>query len=170
MLAYVLSSLIACGGEAPAPTPEAPAAQPAAAPTPPPPPPAAEAAPASGPYTPTAAAQTAYDAAKAAGADKTPNPKAGNAEAIAKGKALYTNKTCVMCHGAEGRGDGPAGVALNPKPANFRHKERWDASPVGTKFWILKNGIAGSTMAPLGLSDDEAWEILAFLESDFAGK
>jgi cytochrome c553 len=26
---------------------------------------------------------------------------------------------CVMCHGADGKGDGPASVALNPKPRNY---------------------------------------------------
>jgi len=26
---------------------------------------------------------------------------------------------CAMCHGAEGRGDGPAGAAFNPRPTNL---------------------------------------------------
>jgi mono/diheme cytochrome c family protein len=30
---------------------------------------------------------------------------------------------CVMCHGETGHGDGPASVALNPKPRNYSDKE-----------------------------------------------
>jgi mono/diheme cytochrome c family protein len=30
---------------------------------------------------------------------------------------------CVMCHGESGKGDGPASVALNPKPRNYTDKE-----------------------------------------------
>src|SRR5262245_29047676 len=29
---------------------------------------------------------------------------------------------CVLCHGAEGRGDGIGGKALNPKPRNFHDR------------------------------------------------
>lgn len=33
-------------------------------------------------------------------------------------KQLYET-TCAACHGAKGRGDGPTGQALQPKPADF---------------------------------------------------
>jgi len=33
-------------------------------------------------------------------------------------KALY-GKSCVSCHGASGKGDGPAGKALKPPPRDF---------------------------------------------------
>jgi cytochrome c551/c552 len=34
---------------------------------------------------------------------------------------------CVTCHGESGKGDGPASVALNPKPRNYTDKE-WQKS------------------------------------------
>jgi mono/diheme cytochrome c family protein len=34
---------------------------------------------------------------------------------------------CVACHGAEGRGDGPAASNLNPKPRDF-HNPQWQKS------------------------------------------
>lgn len=164
--------LAACGGEekkeaaAPAPAPAAPA--PVAAP---PPAPVAPAAPpvASGPYVPNDLAKAAYEKAKAAGADAKTNAKKGDATAIAAGKATYEAK-CVACHGATGYGDGVAGQALPQKPSNFHWKERWDYTSDGVKHWILLNGVQGSAMAPLGLSDDQAWEMLAYLESEFVGK
>jgi mono/diheme cytochrome c family protein len=33
-------------------------------------------------------------------------------------KQLY-EQTCAPCHGASGKGDGPTGQALQPKPADF---------------------------------------------------
>ena len=65
----------------------------------------------------------------AAKAMKNPIPK--TPENIAKGKAIYEGKgTCFNCHGLSGKGDGPAGVILNPSPRNFTnpkfHKNRTD--------------------------------------------
>ena len=34
-------------------------------------------------------------------------------------QTLYT-KNCTMCHGAGGKGDGPAGKALKPPPGDFK--------------------------------------------------
>src|SRR3990172_4559778 len=39
----------------------------------------------------------------------------------AAGKMLF-EKTCVLCHGKEGKGDGPASMALNPRPKSFADK------------------------------------------------
>jgi mono/diheme cytochrome c family protein len=36
-----------------------------------------------------------------------------------QGKAKYLAVGCDSCHGKSGRGDGPAAVALNPKPPDF---------------------------------------------------
>jgi high-affinity iron transporter len=123
----------------------------------------------SGPYAADPLAQAAYDKAKAAKADAATNPKAGDAAAIAAGKTQFETK-CVTCHGATGMGDGIAGSALPQKPANFHDKSRWDYSTVGTKHWIVMNGIQGTAMAPLGLTDDQAWEVLAYIQSEFGGK
>ncbi len=155
--------LVACGGEEKKPAP-APAPAPAA-PAPAPAPPPAPAAPAqAGPYTPDDFAKAAYEKAKAAGADAKPNPKAGDAAAIAAGKTHYDTK-CASCHGASGMGDGMVGQALPQKPASFSWKERWDATSVGTKHWIVMNGVMGTAMAPLGLTDDQAWEVMAYIDS-----
>ncbi|GDX79703.1 hypothetical protein LBMAG42_15140 [Deltaproteobacteria bacterium] len=164
----LLASLLACGGSE-APKPDVKPAEPPKAAEPPPaptPPPAAPAA--SGPYTPDELASAAYEKAKAAGADATPNPKSGDAAAIAAGKAQWSK--CATCHGETGAGDGIAGGALPQKPAQFTWNERWDATTVGVKHWIILNGIQGTSMAPLGLTDDQAWEVLAFIEADFHKK
>ena len=35
---------------------------------------------------------------------------------------IFKNR-CTMCHGQSGKGDGPAGAALNPKPRNWTDAE-----------------------------------------------
>lgn len=42
--------------------------------------------------------------------------KTGN---VAQGKKKYQQAGCDGCHGERGKGDGPAAMALNPKPPDF---------------------------------------------------
>lgn len=49
--------------------------------------------------------------------------KTGVSEAaLAEAKTVFAQR-CATCHGPEGKGDGPAGQALNPKPRTFGDKE-----------------------------------------------
>lgn len=68
-------------------------------------------------------------------------------EMIDKGKAQFTN-VCSSCHGTEGKGDGPGGATLNPKPRNFHDLNGWKN---GTKFSqiykTLAEGIPNTGMA-----------------------
>lgn len=62
------------------------------------------------------------------------------------GKKTFTT-VCASCHGNEGKGDGAAGVALNPKPRNFLDPNGWKN---GRKFvemyGTLQKGILTSGM------------------------
>lgn len=88
------AGLIACSEKKPAePPPQQPPTQPAA----------------EAPKAPAADAPAAD--APAAGAEVT---AAAESEA---GEIFRTR--CVTCHGADGKGDGPAAAALNPKPRSF---------------------------------------------------
>ena len=51
-------------------------------------------------------------------------------ELIAKGKTLFA-VNCASCHGNNGKGDGPAAAALNPKPRDFT-----------SGFWKYGGGVA----------------------------
>ncbi|MEE2752776.1 MAG: cytochrome c [Candidatus Latescibacterota bacterium] len=41
-------------------------------------------------------------------------------EVAALGKVLYQRYGCAVCHGMEGRGDGPVAQSMDPKPRDFR--------------------------------------------------
>lgn len=67
-------------------------------------------------------------------------------EQLDAGKKLFST-TCVTCHGDAGKGDGPGGVALNPKPRNFSVAEGWkNGATVSGIYETLQKGIAGGGM------------------------
>ena len=73
-----------------------------------------------------------------------PRPAAGQPS---QAQAMF-NTVCVMCHGADGTGTGPAAAALNPKPRNYTDAA-WQASVTDDqiKEIILKGG-AGVGKSP----------------------
>lgn len=72
---------------------------------------------------------------------------AGAGDEIQKGKELYNQNGCAGCHGAEGRGDGDAGQALNPKPRNFHEPENYkQGTEVSDIEKTIANGIPKTAM------------------------
>jgi mono/diheme cytochrome c family protein len=67
-------------------------------------------------------------------------------ELIAKGKTLYS-VNCASCHGPQGFGDGPAALALNPKPRNY-HGTYWKfGGGVARIVQTISTGSPGTGMA-----------------------
>jgi mono/diheme cytochrome c family protein len=104
-----------------------------------------------------------------ADAKKTKNPFAGNAAALAEGKAIFEGKgTCFTCHGLEGKGDGPASTGLDPSPRNFTNPAFDKAKTAGEMMWVLKNGSAGTAMIPVVgavISEEEGWKAILYERS-----
>lgn len=93
------------------------------------------------------------------------NPVPATEESIAAGAALYA-QYCAVCHGAEGRGDGPGGVALNPKPANL-HADHVQVLTDGGLFWFITNGAEGTGMPAWEsvLSEEQRWQLVNYLRT-----
>ncbi|MEW6195476.1 MAG: cytochrome c [Bacteroidota bacterium] len=73
--------------------------------------------------------------------------KTPGTEMIAKGKELF-DANCQSCHGANGMGDGPAGIALNPKPRNFHTADGWtNGRTIDALYKTLQEGILARGMA-----------------------
>jgi mono/diheme cytochrome c family protein len=66
------------------------------------------------------------------------NPLPNDKKFVEQGSKL-AQVNCVTCHGAKGKGDGAAAVALNPKPADWTSKRVQDESD-GELFWKISNG------------------------------
>jgi len=78
------------------------------------------------------------------------------------GFSIYRD-ACVYCHGAPQQDPGDIGKGLNPKaPYLGDTVGGWTNAQL---FWIVKNGIKMTGMAPYGesLKDDEIWNVIAFV-------
>ena len=83
------------------------------------------------------------------------HPSIGNPEAIAAGAKLFS-ASCGGCHGPDGSGGrGP----------NLVRRAMWH--PLGDEaiFQVIRKGLPGTDMPPTNLSDDQTWNMVAFIHS-----
>jgi copper transport protein len=98
------------------------------------------------------------------------NPIPPNADSVATGKAVYATN-CVPCHGVSGKGDGPIGITLNPRPADLTIHAVPGVHSDGQLYEWITNGFPGSVMPAFKkvLSDDDRWNLVNFIRT-FAPK
>ena len=87
-----------------------------------------------------------------------------NQESVEIGRTTYT-ATCATCHGDTGRGEGPAGLALNPSPADLAIHVPLHTD--GELYNFIADGIEGTPMvAQLGnLTSDEIWHLVNYIRT-----
>jgi mono/diheme cytochrome c family protein len=105
-------------------------------------------------------AQGAWEAPAGEKAKKNPLP--ADAATVAQGKKV-ADVNCVSCHGAKGKGDGAAAVALNPKPADWTSK-KVQAESDGEIFWKLSTG-RGAMPSWKFLPENDRWALVRYIRS-----
>jgi mono/diheme cytochrome c family protein len=95
-------------------------------------------------------------------AAKRKNPVAASAASIARGKKLF-QANCASCHGAGGKGDGPAGAALSPKPADLTAMA--GSHPDGDFAWKIEHGRGAMPAWKATLSEAQIWDTVNFIQS-----
>ena len=95
------------------------------------------------------------------------NPYPGDVAAVARGKALYFNQGCSVCHGETGRGDGPEVERLPIPPPDFTDGNRMITRGDPDMFWAIVRGRDRTQMPAYGqeLSENEVWELTNYLRS-----
>ncbi len=86
------------------------------------------------------------------------------ADDISRGKQLFQEK-CTICHGADGKGNGPAAAALNKHPADFNNPEFWKGDVDKKISNIVRNG--RPPMPAFSLSSDEIQAIVDYMKQSF---
>ncbi len=96
-----------------------------------------------------------------------------------KGQTIY-ERSCLICHGASGKGDGPAAFynsafsasrARDFTVGNYKFRSTVSGSlPVDQDlFRTITNGISGYMPSFSGLSPEERWQVIGYIKSFYPG-
>jgi len=89
-----------------------------------------------------------------------------------EGRVIY-ERFCLTCHGASGRGDGPTGKLLTPRPSDFsKHMpHHGGADWADYYFKIIKDGGQSVGRSPLmvawggQLKPEEIWDVISYIQA-----
>ncbi len=87
-------------------------------------------------------------------------------EARGRGRELFL-QDCALCHGTAADGRGVRSMGLDHKPADFTNPA-WGAKDAPARAYeAIRNGVAGTAMPSWSgaLSEDESWDLVAYLVS-----
>jgi mono/diheme cytochrome c family protein len=94
-------------------------------------------------------------------ASKRKNPIPADDKSVARGKELYA-QNCLSCHGALGKGDGPAAKDLPKKVQDLADPKTVSESD-GALFWKITEGKAPMTSYEKLLPEEDRWHLVNFL-------
>ena len=114
--------------------------------------------------------QTIKAKSAAAAAKEEVKKKKTELSDVEKGKEVF-KKYCAACHGDEGKGDGPASGALEPKPRNLADSSYTSKLTDEYLTEIMKNGGAAVGKSPLmvgfgpAASEENIKALIAFIRA-----
>ncbi len=90
------------------------------------------------------------------------NPYQPTARTLAEGQALYQTY-CLVCHGPQGKGDGPIAGKIPPPPSYT--SQRVLPFPAGRIFHVVTMGSGKMPSYASQLSADERWKIVTYVKT-----
>lgn len=96
------------------------------------------------------------------------NPINADAKSVAQGKELYV-AACLPCHGATGKGDGPAAAVLERngtpiRPGNLSDPKLWQQSD-GVLFWKISEGRTPMPVFQETFTEEQRWQIVTYIRT-----
>ncbi len=96
------------------------------------------------------------------------NPKPNSAESVARGKEMY-NLHCLVCHGEDGRGDGPVGKKFVPQPMEL-NLDYVQLQPDGQIFYTISHGSFAMPFYRQAIPAEDRWHLVNFIKEAFGEK
>ena len=93
------------------------------------------------------------------------NPVLRSPESVARGRQMYETH-CLVCHGAQGRGDGPVGRKFVPQPMelNFDYVQ---LQPDGQVFYTISHGSIAMPFYRQAILTEDRWHLVNFVKEVF---
>ncbi|MFQ5549487.1 MAG: c-type cytochrome [Woeseia sp.] len=95
------------------------------------------------------------------------NPIPKSPESLARGREMYETH-CIVCHGPEGRGNGPVGRKFVPQPMelNFDYVQ---LQPDGQIFYTISHGSIAMPFYRQAIAVEDRWHLVNFIKEVFGG-
>jgi mono/diheme cytochrome c family protein len=94
---------------------------------------------------------------------QVPKPPKKTPELLNQGKKLY-QQNCAVCHGENGDGKGPAGVALKPPPRTFNiplNQWTYSKGDLNKVFDVITKGVPNTAMVKWDhLPEQDRWALV----------
>jgi mono/diheme cytochrome c family protein len=94
------------------------------------------------------------------------NPFHSTTPVLAKGKALF-EIYCLVCHGEQGKGDGPISSKI-PPPPSYRSDRVMGFAP-GRIFHVITMGANKMPSYAAQLTPDERWQVVSYVRTQLQG-
>jgi mono/diheme cytochrome c family protein len=95
------------------------------------------------------------------------NPYHATPQTLDEGKALFQTY-CLVCHGEQGKGDGPISAKIPPPPSYV--SDRLMQFPPGRIFYVITLGTGKMSSYASQLSADERWKIVTYVHAVLQGQ
>ncbi len=96
------------------------------------------------------------------------NPIRKSPESLARGRQMY-DLHCLVCHGAEGRGDGPVGQKFVPQPMEL-NLDYVQLQPDGQLFYTISHGSFAMPFYRQAMPAEDRWHLVNFIKEMFGEK
>ena len=96
------------------------------------------------------------------------NPIRKLPESLARGRQLY-ERHCLVCHGEQGRGNGPVGRQFVPQPMEL-NLDYVQLQPDGQIFYTISHGSIAMPFYRQAIAAEDRWHLVNFIKEVFGDR
>ncbi len=93
------------------------------------------------------------------------NPMPKSPESLARGREMY-ELHCQVCHGEQGRGDGPVGQKFVPQPMEL-NMDYVQLQPDGQLFYTISHGSIAMPFYRQAMAAEDRWHLVNYVKEVF---